>query len=307
MVNVEFIKLLNDPAVRFTIVLGSGFHQNAIGANSVLSSWDLLLNNLSSGEKLTGQYHLDFERLIQRNKRENEDSAETEKRLIKEVQNLFDEEQRSVLSNHVNCYPMDIFNPTKISDVISLNFDEIPEQILIRKHGVKASKFMNESNFQNKAKDSYAYLSTRFKSFHFLDGSKIRFWHPHGIVRNNKSIVLGLHRYSHMLETVLRIRNSHMQSKRENSANMTWYSRLSENPVLILGAGMSSNEWDMWCALTSRQRANGKRPAMFQMRDCECKSDVQHGWFEPLFTGLSYNEQWLQLAKFLAKEHSKNK
>ena len=60
---------------------------------------------------------------------------------------------------------------------------------------------------------------------------------------------------------------------------------------------MSKDEWDMWFALTSRNRANGDKLPVFQMRECECKHDAQHEWFEPLFTGMDFNEQWKELEK----------
>lgn len=34
---------------------------------------------------------------------------------------------------------------------------------------------------------------------------------------------------------------------------------------------------------------------IFQMRECEYKKDAQHEWFQPLFTGLSFDQQWKQL------------
>jgi hypothetical protein len=33
------------------------------------------------------------------------------------------------------------------------------------------------------------------------------------------------------------------------------------------------------------------------MRECECKNDAQHQWFEPLFTGMTFDEQWKELEK----------
>jgi hypothetical protein len=33
------------------------------------------------------------------------------------------------------------------------------------------------------------------------------------------------------------------------------------------------------------------------MRECECKNDAQHQWFEPLFKGMTFDEQWKELEK----------
>jgi len=296
-INPKFKALLKEPGIKFTIILGSGFHQHALKKDTILSSWELLLNKLCSDIKLTGQYHLDFERIIQTKKLIHEDSYETEKKVIKCIQKIIKDEQKNVIKEYSNCYPLDIFNPKKVSDVISLNFDEIPELLLTYKKEVKDGKFDNYSSLSKSSKDSYAYLSTRFKSFKFSEKGIIRFWHPHGIISNNKSIVLGVHRYSYMLNENIRIRNNHLKEKRKRYLDTTWYKSLVENPVLILGAGMSPTEWDMWFALTSRERANGKTQPIFQMRECECKHDAQHEWFEPIFTGMDFNEQWTELEK----------
>jgi hypothetical protein len=296
--NEKFTELLNTPGVKFTIILGSGFHMQALGGDSILSSWDKLLKELNPEAKLTGKYHLDFEKIIQSKKITCEDSYETEERLIACVQKLIKEQQERVLIECEQCYPIDIFNPQKVSDVISLNFDEVPEKLLEKRNGVISAKFVNDSSFNALSTDSYGYLTTRHKSVDFGDKGKITFWHPHGNV-SNKSVILGVHRYAHMLKAVISIRNRHMEAKRNNLIDNTWYYRLLENPVLVLGAGMSPTEWDMWFALTSRDRANDKTQLIFQMRECECKKDAQHEWFEPLFTGMSFNQQWKKLEELL--------
>jgi hypothetical protein len=307
--NEKFTELLNTPGVKFTIILGSGFHRNAIGGESILSNWEKLLLKLSPEARLTKQYHLDFEKIIQSKKITCEDSYETEVRLITCVQKLIKEEQERVLIECENCYPIDIFNPQKVSDVISLNFDEVAELLLDKKEKSNLGGYINDSSFSKSktsekciTKNSYSYLCTRRREVAFDNNKSISFWHPHGSLANNnkdEKLVLGVHRYSMMLETVIRIRNHHMEAKRNKSIDNTWYYRLLENPVLILGAGMSPTEWDMWFALTSRERANGEKPQIFQMRECECKKDAQHEWFEPLFTGMSFEQQWEKLEKLL--------
>lgn len=91
-VNNEFEKLLNTPNVKFTIILGSGYHKQAKKADTVLSSWDLLLRTLSPEAKLTGEFHLDFEKIILANKKDNEDSHKTEQVLIKLIQEIIEKE-----------------------------------------------------------------------------------------------------------------------------------------------------------------------------------------------------------------------
>ena len=254
---------------------------------------------LSPDTELTGQYHLDFEKIIQSKKTLFEDSRETEERLIQCVQKLIQEEQEKVLKECEHCYPLDIFNPEKVSDVISLNFDEVPEQLLNKQKGAKIGKYKNDSSFKKKSNKSYEFLSTRHKSIEFSKTKTIQFWYPHGAIDKTKSIILGLHRYAHMVENVLSIRNHQMRAKRNKLIDNTWYYRLLENPVLILGASMSTMEWDLWFALTSRERTNTSHPQIFQMRECECKNDAQQQWFEPLFKGMTFDEQWDKLEQLL--------
>lgn len=305
-INSEFEKLVCDSNTKFTIILGSGFHKQGLKKDTILSSWEMLLRRLSLDCKLTGEYHLDFEKIIESKKITCEDSHKTEERLIECVQKLIKTEEDKVLDECTKCYPLGIFNPNKVSDVISLNFDRIPELILKNRNGIQIKEDINDSSFsklKNKdtkksvSKDTYAYLSTKHNIVEFKDVEKIRFWYPHGNIDSNNKIILGLHRYSQMLEVAIRLRNHHMQHKRSEQEDNTWYYRLIQNPVLILGAGLSSTEWDMWFALTSRNRANGDKLPVFQMRECECKHDAQHEWFEPLFTGMDFNEQWKELEK----------
>jgi hypothetical protein len=296
------IQSLIESGEKFTIILGSGFHQHFLGEDSILSSWKLLLQTLSPETKLTGEYHLDFERIIKAKKITFEDSSKTEERLIKCVKELLQKEQERVLDNCFGCYPNWLFNPKFVSDVISLNFDEIPESLHKKLKVINVSKFKNDSSFKKESKTSYAYLSTRYKAIDYGNNESIRFWHPHGIISSKKSIVLGLHRYAHMVENRLRIRNHHMKAKRNKLIDNTWYYRLLENPVLILGASMSTMEWDLWFALTSRERTNTSNPQIFQMRECECKNDAQHQWFEPLFTGMTFDEQWKELERLFKQQ-----
>ena len=92
-VNPEFQKLLNIPNVKFTIILGAGYHRQALGCDTALSSWDVLLKTLKPEAKLTRQYHLDFEKIIESEKNANEDSYKTEQGLIKGIQDIIEKEQ----------------------------------------------------------------------------------------------------------------------------------------------------------------------------------------------------------------------
>ncbi len=64
MTNPKFKSLLKEPDINFTIILGSGFHRQALGNNSILSNWEKLLNQYDSDLKITGFYPLDYEQLV---------------------------------------------------------------------------------------------------------------------------------------------------------------------------------------------------------------------------------------------------
>jgi hypothetical protein len=53
LINTDFKELLYNPGMRFTLIIGSGFHRQFIGPDSILSSWELLLKGLNSDMKLT--------------------------------------------------------------------------------------------------------------------------------------------------------------------------------------------------------------------------------------------------------------
>ncbi len=38
------------------------------------------------------------------------------------------------------------------------------------------------------------------------------------------------------------------------------------------------------------------------MRECECTHDHRHQWFEPLFSGLDFKEQWEELGKIYGQQ-----
>ena len=308
MSNPKFKALLKDPSVEFTIILGSGFHRQALGSNSILSNWERLLNQYDSDLKLTGFYPLDYEQLVVRRtgKQENEDAlnkaaSEMEKSISEEICFDLSCAQNKALKFSKKKYPKGIFNPKKVSDVISLNFDTTAEIICCELAKIKEPK-CNHSKFPS---TNNADLKIPYWEVPFTEKEKIRFWHPHGSVLDKDPITLGIREYSKRFETIERLRKHSKSDKKDKP--ISWYSQLTHNPVLILGAEMSKDEWDLWFALVNRQRNFAKKEnqeykhPIFQMRECECKNDAQHQWFEPLFTGMTFDEQWKQLEKLFTQ------
>lgn len=109
---------------QFTIILGSGFHRQVLGSNSILSNWEKLLNDQDPMLDLTGGYPLDFEQLVVRCT-ENEKDEKSNKKEASEIEKLISNEicfdlkctQTKALKFKKPCYPIGVFNPSKVSDV----------------------------------------------------------------------------------------------------------------------------------------------------------------------------------------------
>jgi hypothetical protein len=304
--NKEFELLLKDPEVKFTIILGSGFHRQAVGGNSILSNWEKLLKDQDPELTLTGFYPLDFEQLIirrtgnQKDEKSREKAAgEMEKRISEEI--CFDLKcaQEKALKFNKKCYPTSIFNPKKVSDVVSLNFDTTAETLCCEEARQEASD-LKYSAFKSEKNEE---LKIPYREVEFKKDEKIRFWYPHGTVHDKETITLGTREYSKRFQTIERLRK-HSKSNDKNKLT-SWYHELTHNPILILGAHMSKDEWDIWFAIVNRERNFAKsenqqfKYPIFQMRECECQQDYRHEWFQPLFTGMKFDEQWKKLEKLL--------
>ncbi len=301
-INPKFKALLKEPSIKFTIILGSGFHRQALGASSILSNWEKLLKDQDPELTLTGFYPLDFEQLIIRRTGNQKDEAsrqkaagEMEKRISEEI--CFDLQcaQEKALKFNKHRYPTGIFNPKKVSDVVSLNFDTTAETLCCKEAKLKESE-RKHSEFKSEKNED---LKIPYWEVGVKDKDKIRYWYPHGSIHDKDPITLGTREYAKRFQTIERLRN-HSKYKKENKPT-SWYHQLTHNPVLILGAHMSQNEWDIWFAFVNRERNFAKNEnqqfkyPIFQMRECECKQNAQHEWFEPLFSGLDFNEQWEEL------------
>jgi hypothetical protein len=259
-INPKFKTLLKEPNVKFTIILGSGFHRQALGANSILSTWEKLWKEQDPELTLTGFYPLDFEQLIVRRTGNQKDeitrvkaASEMEKRISEEI--CFDLQcaQEKALKFNKNRYPTGIFNSKKVSDIISLNFDITAEELCCKEAKQKEFK-LEYSKFESKENSNFEipYWEVGFKN-----EDKIRFWYPHGSIHDNGKITLGTREYAKRFQTIERLRN-HSKSEKKSEPT-SWYHQITRNPDLILGAHMSKDEWDIWFALVNRERNFAKK------------------------------------------------
>jgi hypothetical protein len=324
----EEIQLIrNDSNARkFTLVLGSGFHKQAIGNSSCLSNWDQLLLQLGSKSCFNKNYILQFEELIlDRAKKENDIPAHTlEAKLLADVQDILKNES---LQLDIRSYDMlsFLFNPDLVSDIISLNYDSLAEKICIKElnHQKKVEWENKNSCAENLSSKSTAKIkwTTDYRSIGNTVEKSIRFWYPHGNIRRKNSIVLGIHKYSQLLISFDSIRNHYKKKEKAylgllkkpqkidwDSIDLSWYSQLLNNPVIFLGASLSDAEWDLWTAITHAKRnfAKDKNSEyshnMYIMLDKDQKCHPNTSLLKPLFAGMSYKEQWEKLKFYFEKK-----
>lgn len=307
----SILKKCKDKNQKLTIILGSGYHVQGLGNKSILSNWEILLSKLTNNNSLTGNYILDFEQIIinqttNQNKAIEKQAYKIEKNELNHIAKFIKAEQKWVLQeiNRFN-YP-DIFNPKYVSDVISLNFDHVAEELCNLKYGNNDKiDWSNISSFNKKyPKNSRSsiYQRTSYRGITDREGNNIRFWYPHGSILKPDYITLGTNRYTKLVEDVTRIRNYYKKEEREGSnkeiVDLTWYSQILKNPVLILGASLSEAEWGLWSALVYKNR-NSARPKstyhkndVFKMVDNNPCNESLSFWYQPLFEGIDFSEQW---------------
>lgn len=307
--NSKFQELLENEEVRFTIILGSGYHREALGSNSILSSWELLLKHLDPDLMPTKFYPLDYEQLIlNRASAENDPwadgkaSYQIEERISMEICHDIECAQRKALKYYKEKYPTWIFNPKKVSDIISLNFDTTAEELSSSLLSNGNPPERKESIFgSSKGEDlKIAYWEVKSEN----DGS-IRFWYPHGSIHEPSLLKLGTREYAKHLADVERLRKYSKKKEKEGNTDTSWYHQLVHNPVLILGADLSHSEWDIWFALVNRVRNFSKEKnkefqnPIFQMRELENEKDFRNTWLQPLFIGFEFKNQWEQLKQYI--------
>ena len=301
-INKNFLIEFQKPKSQFTIILGSGFHRQALGSDSILSNWEKLLKEQDSDLNLTGFYPLDFEQLVVRRTGNQKAEKSREKAAYKVEKRISDEicfdlkcAQEKALKFNKQCYPKGIFNPAKVSDIVSLNFDTTAEEIC-RVLAKQRKVIYNPVNFISEQNEK---LEIPCWEVRFKKNELIRFWHPHGSILDKNKITLGTREYAKRFQTIERLRK-HSKSEKDDTP-ASWYHQIVHNPILVLGAELSKDEWDIWFALVNRDRNFAKNKnqqfkyPIFQMRECECKNDAQHQWFQPLFTGMSFKQQWKEL------------
>ena len=216
MINPKVTTLLNQKDIKFTLILGSGFHKQALGQNSILSSWEKLLKQQDNAIELTDCYPLDFEQLIIRkaqnqNKKTEYASHKIEYLISEEI--CFDLKcaQQKALKFDKEKYPAGILNPEYVSDIISLNFDTLALELCAEKAGVEITS-LEPIPFSYKGKKIEGVF---FYEVKFSNTQSIRFWFPHGSILDEAKITLGTRNYAMRLAIVEKLREYSKSKDRE--------------------------------------------------------------------------------------------
>lgn len=271
-------KIEKDGSNRFVLILGSGIHKEAFGKSveNSLTSWRKLLESVEPNIKISSSnYILEFERIVTARalncgkKYAKIQAHEIEDFIKKEIAGKLSENQLLALNNEKQNYPLGIFNPKYVSDVIILNFDLVIESLLL---GVENSSG-NINRVQNPTNEKY--LSARYRTI-----NTINFWHPHGDIHSIKSIILGIRKYGMLIGEVEKLRRRFKANELHSKKNYhkTWIDVFMTQPVIIAGASFSESEWDLWFALVNRMRnfsKNGNKK--FHMPIFKMQHDFSQG------------------------------
>lgn len=250
-------QIKNDPEKKFVIILGSGFHKEAFGKDveNHLTSWRKLLESVKSKTKITSNnYILEFEQLVtERSVKSGEEftnlqANKIENSIKKQISENLSKQQRIAFKNKKLNYPLGIFNPIYVSDVIVLNFDLMAELLLL--------KARNKHIITRAKKTIRDIPSSRYR---IING--MRFWHPHGDIDYIESMVLGIRRYGLLIKEVEALRKRYKGNENTPKKNYidSWFDHFVKKPVIVAGAGFSESEWDLWFALANRMRNYSKK------------------------------------------------
>jgi len=280
--------------MKHTLIIGAGIHAQALKSNthkpSPLVSWAALLNMLGASNYSSPL--LGFESLVlQKAKEKGIPAHNAEDVLLKELASIIKIEQEKVLEDSSLDYPLEIFNPKKVSDVILLNFDLVIETLLSKGQLPAPIEVVN---------------SKIGISYREING--IKFWHPHGEVENPEKIQFGLRKYGMNLGGVEELRKLFKQTERDSGYDLSqikgsWYTAMIYNPLIFIGTSLSAEEWSIWFALTNRKRnyaLKGIEQPIYTLNKsgafCTLHSFTQT---IPLTEHADYNEAWLSLIQYL--------
>lgn len=278
--------------MKYTLIIGAGIHAQALKGSSysstALASWHNLLW-ATEAENYNNPL-LGFESIVIKKAKDEKIAAyKAEQNLLKKIAETLEVEQIKIINDTNVEYPLGIFNPQKVSDVIILNFDLVIENLLTKGNLPKIEKSPNSDS-----------------TYRIING--IRFWHPHGDIENPNSIKFGIRKYAHDTKEIEVLRCLFKMDEREGSYDLskldpTWYSAVMKNPLVFAGTSLSFNEWGLWFALTSRKRnfaQKGEELAIYTLNKKDAFCNLYEFTDTKAVSELEdYGKSWGALIKFL--------
>ncbi|RVU25569.1 hypothetical protein EOJ36_03895 [Sandaracinomonas limnophila] len=314
--NVKFNHYWNTEKLKFTLLIGSGFHKEFLSNLNPkdsdfykLKDWQCLIDYIKNLNKVefrtSNNFLIDFEQIITfSSNTQSKQGHELEKNLTEDLSKELVRLSKIVETNY-NSDILKIFNPNLISDVINLNFDTILEEKYASTFNIKFSK--KTTTDYNKKGSLFKKIYSK-SNFRYRELNGIKFWHPHGDVYHNKSLILSTRKYGNQLSSIEILRQNFKKDEKKNGFDFkpeySWFDAIINKPLIILGAGLSANEQDILFAISSKKRNflnNGeKEHPIFQMLEPGEKSNIGD-WANPIFDNADYKIQWGLLINLFSK------
>lgn len=315
--NKKFLDHLNSEKPKFTVIIGSGFHKEFLAPLNPndshfnkLKDWRCLIDFLKKDRiefRTSNNLLIDFEQIVtcSKNPEKKNQGNTIEMSLIKELSIEFLDLSK-LIYNNFDSEMLKVFNPDLISDVINLNFDTIIEEKYASALNLKFSK--KTTSDYNKKGELFKTIYSK-PNFRYRKINGIKFWHPHGDVHHPKSLILSTRKYGYQLSSIETIRQHFKKNEKKlnyiNVLGFSWFEAIMNGPLLILGAGLSSNEQDILFAISSKKRNFLNYPEkdypIFQMLKLGEVSNIGD-WGTPIIDKQDYQNQWKQLIKFFAQD-----
>lgn len=237
-----------------TLVIGAGIHKvlhhddpKIYESCLLLSSWLGLLSNTFPHFVHSKSPSLSWELCIQADSSKLSAKAR-EMSYMRKVRELVATAEEPVLRSHYfDARVARVLKSQKISDIVSLNFDLIAEQLL-SKSGADRSTLSQK---------------TKTSERHRKVGSK-RIWHPHGDRGRIDLMHLGLRQYGLVIKPVEAARRKFKEWERKQKDKSkspfsskepsNWIDLMIGHHLIFIGCSLDFSEWDMWFALVNRWR-----------------------------------------------------
>ncbi len=294
--------------------------------NEIICPSQELINQVKEGGSTIFAWESLIYEVMQQNKQKYKAMNRAEVYLCRQM-SAFILEQQTEFLKHIKANEIALSRMKMLIDhfmkhtqnIISLNFDTIIPTFLELEAQYQFQKNMKDpthypiTNIENKATQKVNPLTIRTPSSYFKMSKSDRvlnIWYPHGHISHPNSMIVGFHRYT-MSANYTYQAFSQWKSEPDLEKNQnTWVAKAIDQPLLLLGVGLSQEEVDIWEFLHLRARNQArldhKRPVIRLTCDEENAFDQAH-WrslskglnIYHLNLGKTWDDAWCQLFKIL--------